>query len=98
MLRLHTARDSERAEAMAGLLQALALLLLAALALLGVMRWNLRRAFEPLQVLLAANGGAGAEVANPAMGGTQPHGGLLAQRARDLAAHRVGVTGGGIAV
>lgn len=55
-LRLQAARDSERAEAMAGLLQALGLLLLAALALLAVMRWNLRRAFAPLQPLLAAIG------------------------------------------
>lgn len=53
-LKLQAARDSERAEAMAGLLQALGLLLLAALALLAVMRWNLRRAFAPLQPLLAA--------------------------------------------
>jgi two-component system sensor histidine kinase UhpB len=53
---LHASTESERAEAMRGLLAGLLLLALAAGGLLLVMRWNLRHALAPLQRLLAAIG------------------------------------------
>ncbi|MDH4393672.1 MAG: histidine kinase [Aquabacterium sp.] len=51
---LAASHDSERREAMAGLLDMLALLLLCVAGLLAVMHWNVRRAFAPMGRLLHA--------------------------------------------
>jgi two-component system sensor histidine kinase UhpB len=56
-VRLQVSREGERQEALANLLGMLGLLLLAVAGLLVVMRWNLRRAFAPLQPLLQAIAG-----------------------------------------
>ena len=54
---LQASHEGEREEALANLLGMLGLLLVAAAGLLLVMRWNLRRAFAPLQPLLQAIAG-----------------------------------------
>lgn len=54
---LAASHDSERREAMASLLDMLALLLLCVAGLLAVMHWNVRRAFAPLGRLLQAIAG-----------------------------------------
>lgn len=57
--------DSERREAMANLLDMLALLLACVAGLLLVMRWNLRRALRPLEALLASIAGIEAHNTQP---------------------------------
>ncbi len=55
-VRLAASHDGERREAIASLLGLFGLLMTSTVALLLVMRWNLRRAFAPLDSLLAAIG------------------------------------------
>jgi two-component system, NarL family, sensor histidine kinase UhpB len=69
------ARDSERREALTGLLQMLATVALGSAAMLAVMAWNMRRAFAPLRSLLDAIEGMrtdGARAASTALAAPMP--------------------------